>query len=116
MFFKPRKTENDFEEEEDPDGEVVTEQEGNQYLNDSVKFFEEEPQVPDDTFLNLLFSFLDLEGKLNPTSAGYFCKVVDSLLTKCSDDVRKWLKTPENNELVSLAYHISLRQKTRTSH
>lgn len=47
----------------------------------------EEPENPDDAALDQLFSFLDFEDKVNPTSAGYFCKVVNSLLGKRSLEV-----------------------------
>lgn len=52
-----------------------------------LMLIQEEIENPDDTFLDCLFGFLDLEGKLNPTSAGYFCKVVNSLLGKRASDV-----------------------------
>ena len=45
------------------------------------------PQTTDYLFLGCLFDFLNVKGEVNPTSAGYFCKIVDSLLEKCSDAV-----------------------------
>ena len=47
----------------------------------------EKNEVFDDIFLDALFSYLNHGGIVNLTSAGYFCKIVDSLIDKRLNDV-----------------------------
>lgn len=89
-FFKSKKsaTEGENENEQNTD-EVITDPDGNllKAFGPLIRKTAEEPENPDDTFLDALFSFLDFGGPLNHTSAGYFCKVLNSLITKRLNEV-----------------------------
>jgi len=76
VFFRPKNKEQDKPEGEESEEVVVD---------------NEEDEVNDDTYLDELFGFLETDQQINVTSAGYFCKVVNSLFGKKTVDLLKYI-------------------------